>query len=364
MIIAIDCRMWGKTYGGIGRYVREIVLNMVKEQNWSFVLIVSEETVKKEVEAVRKDGQRDVLYKVCRAKMFSLAEQTQLPRVVPECDIFWSPYMNVPFMPVKAKHRVVTLHDVFHLANPQYYSRMKRLMIKPFYHFSTRKSDMILTVSEFSKNEIVRCCGSRFADKIKAVYNGCEIDVEKVAPANKGFRYILFVGSIKPHKNLRNALLGFQEMNEPGLRFVIVGKREGFITGDTEVFELVSKLNEKEEKVIFTGNINDEELYQWYASATALVQPSFYEGFGLPVVEAMHFGLPIGCSDIPVFKEIGKDWVSYFDPYSPSSIADCLTKVVKMERKDYPKWMPWKETSRQIAYEFEKMVSMEGHRSI
>lgn len=358
MKIAIDCRMWGKTYGGIGRYIQEIVLNMVKDQRWNFVLIISDESVKKEVDTIRKGNRADVSFIICHAKMFSLAEQTQLPRLVPPCDIFWSPYMNVPFMPVKARHRVVTLHDVFHLANPHYYSRLKRLAIKPFYYFSTRKSDRILTVSEFSKNEIIRCCGSKFAPKIKPIYNGCEIDVEKVAPANKGFKYILFVGSIKPHKNLRNALHGFQKMQVKGLRFVIVGKREGFITADTEVFGLVSELNQKEERVLFTGNISDEELYGWYAGATALVQPSFYEGFGLPVVEAMQFGLPIACSDIPVFKEIGRDLVSYFDPHSPDSIAECLDKVVKMGKRQYPKWMSWKETARQIANEFERLSTI------
>lgn len=358
MKIAIDCRMWGKTYGGIGRYVQEIVLNMVKEQRWSFVLIVSDDSVKKEVEEVSAESRADVSFVTCMAKMFSLSEQTQLPRRVPKCDIFWSPYMNVPFLPVKARCRVVTLHDVFHLANPQYYSCLKRIVIKPFYYFSTRVSDMILTVSEFSKNEIVRCCGRKFAPKIKPVYNGCEIDVEKVTTANKGFSYILFVGSIKPHKNLRNALLGFQKISVNGLRFVIVGKREGFITADTEVYSLVSELNQKEERVIFTGNISDEELYGWYAGATALVQPSFYEGFGLPVVEAMQFGLPIACSDIPVFKEIGKDLVSYFDPHSPDSIAKCLDKVLKMDKEQYPKWMSWKETARQIACEFEKLLTV------
>lgn len=355
MKIAIDCRMWGKTYGGIGRYVQEIVLNMVKANDWHFILIVSDGSVRQEIKTVLGISRATVSFIDCKAKMFSLAEQTQMARLVPECDIFWSPYMNVPFMYVRARRRVVTLHDVFHLANPQYYSRLKRLLIAPFYYFSTRKSNLILTVSEFSKNEIMRCCGSRFASKIKSIYNGCEIDVEKVTETAKGFSYILFVGSIKPHKNLKNALRGFEKMAEHKYKFVIVGKKEGFITGDTEVFDMVAQLNEKEERVIFTGNISDDELFGWYKGAAALVQPSYYEGFGLPVVEAMTFGLPIACSDIPVFREIGKDLVSYFDPHSPASIAKCLDGVVSMPKKKYPKWISWEETARQIAVEFEKM---------
>ena len=91
------------------------------------------------------------------------------------------------------------------------------------------------------------------------------------------------------------------------MKFVIVGKKEGFITADKEVLDLVEKINICENSVFFTGNVNDLELYAWYKGATALIFPSYYEGFGLPIIEAMQFGLPIICSDIPVFREIGKD---------------------------------------------------------
>ncbi len=357
MKVVIDCRMWGKTYGGIGRYVQEIVLNIVKEQKWSLGLIISNNSVRKEIDSVCKNGRTNVSFVICKAKMFSLEEQVLLPRIIPKCDIFWSPFMNVPFLPCKAEHRVVTLHDVFHLANPQYYSFVKRIFIKSFYYFSSHKSDVILTVSEFSKNEIAQFCGSKVSKKTIVVYNGSDIDVGMVEEQPVSFKYILFVGSVKPHKNLKNALLGFSKMNDKAYKFVIVGKKEGFITGDKDVFGIVDDLNKDTERVIFTGNISDDELFGWYKGATALIQPSFYEGFGLPIVEAMKFGLPIACSGIPVFREIGKDLVSYFDPYSPDSIATCLDKVVNMPKKKYPNWISWKETAKQIAEEFEKLIS-------
>ena len=352
MKICIDCRMWGKQYGGIGRYVQQIISILVENKNWYFFLIVIDENIIPDF-----NSRNNIRLIRCNAKMFSLEEQTLLPIIIPKCDIFWSPYMNVPFLPCKAKSRVVTLHDVFHLANPQYYSFMKRVMIKPFYYFSSHKSDMILTVSDFSKSEIARTCGANTANKTVTVYNGCDIDVMQVHEPLVSFKYILFVGSVKPHKNLKNALLGFSLMKNKAHKFVIVGKKEGFITGDNKVFGIVDNLNKDTERVIFTGNISDDELYSWYKGATALVQPSFYEGFGLPVVEAMKFNLPIACSDIPVFREIGKNFVSYFNPYSPDSIAKCLDKVVLMSKKDYPHWISWKETANQIAFEFEKLAS-------
>ena len=355
MQIAIDCRMWGKTFGGIGRYVQEIVTALLLTKGWEMTLIVASSDIVREIEVI-PEKKAICRFVVCNAKMFSLKEQLALPRAIPACDVFWSPYMNVPFMPCKAKKRVVTLHDVFHLANPQYYSWIKRLMVKPFYYFSTR-SDLILTVSDFSKQEIVKYCGSHIASKIKTIYNGCDIDVSRINPVDRDFKYLLFVGNVKPHKNLKNALLGFQQLNDSNLRFVIVGKKEGFVTGDSEVFDIVSRLNDNGERVIFTGNVSDSELFSWYKGATALVQPSYYEGFGLPIVEAMQFGLPIACSDIPVFREIGKDAVNYFNPYSPDSIAKCLKQVAVLPRQHYEDWMTWKETAEQIVVELEKLVS-------
>lgn len=79
------------------------------------------------------------------------------------------------------------------------------------------------------------------------------------------------MGSVKPHKNLKNALLAFRQLKKHNMKFVIVGKKEGFITADKEVLDLVEKINICENSVFFTGNVNDLELYAWYKGATALI---------------------------------------------------------------------------------------------
>lgn len=126
MRITIDCRMWGKNFGGIGRYVQEIVLELLKIEKWDFTLIVADEKVRKEIEIASDNLSAHLSLIICTAKMFMVSEQVELPIIIPKCDIFWSPYMNVPFLPCKAKYRVVTLHDVFHLANPQYQITLMR----------------------------------------------------------------------------------------------------------------------------------------------------------------------------------------------------------------------------------------------
>jgi glycosyltransferase involved in cell wall biosynthesis len=354
MHITIDCRMWGEKYGGIGRYTKDIVLQLINQNQWEFTLLCSTPAF----QDLKCYENSIISLKPCTSPIFSLKEQWEIWRKVPCCDLFWSPYMNIPFVRTRAKKQIVTLHDVFHLANPQYYSRLKRIVIAPYYYFSTRYSDKILTVSNFSKSEINKYFGKHIADKVSVIYNGCEIKDEDIQPKEIGFKYFLFVGSIKPHKNLKNALLGFQQLNNKNYKFIIVGKKEGFITGDQSIFNLVSQINAETEKVLFTGNINDQELYAWYKGASALVMPSYYEGFGLPIIEAMHFNIPIIASNIPVLKEIGKKYISYFNPYDPDSIKNAMTRIIQYSTPTkYPQWRTWAETAEDIAHTFEQVTT-------
>lgn len=346
MHITIDCRMWGKNYGGIGRYTQEIVSCLLQHEQWEFTLLCSPEALSDLTD--RTKGRHLVHLIPCSAKIFTLKEQWVLWRKVPVCDVFWSPYMNVPFLKTRARKQIVTLHDVFHLANPQYYSCIKRMIIVPYYYFSVRNSSRILTVSHFSKAEIERFFGKHATGKVICVYNGCDIDATNIHPKEIGHRYILFVGSIKPHKNLKNALEGFRQMQDKDVRFVIVGKKEGFITGDQEVFQLVEQINTEQERACFTGSVTDQELYAWYKGASMLVMPSLYEGFGLPIIEAMHFKLPIACSDMSVFKEIGKDMVIYFNPNSPQDICSKMIECLNLPHQEYPIWQSWQDSAKEI----------------
>ncbi|MCX7942882.1 MAG: glycosyltransferase family 4 protein, partial [Dictyoglomaceae bacterium] len=142
-------------------------------------------------------------------------------------------------------------------------------------------------------------------------------------------KFILYVGNVKPHKNLKNTLLAFKIVKEEidDLSLVIVGKKEGFIKEDIEVFNLLSKDNDLQERVVFTGYVEKFDIPKIYNLASILVFPSIYEGFGLPPLEAMACGCPVVASDIPVIREICEDAVYYVNPYNPMEIAKGIISV-------------------------------------
>ncbi len=109
-------------------------------------------------------------------------------------------------------------------------------------------------------------------------------------------------------------------------KLVIVGRREGLITADTRVQALAAELGDR---VTFTGFVDDAALKSWVANADLLVQPSFYEGFGLPPLEAMAAGCPVAVSDIPVLREVCGDAAAYFDPLKPEDIASQVVNVLQ-----------------------------------
>ena len=352
MKICIDCRMWGRQYAGIGRYTQEIVSYLLLNKKWNFVLLTSECSHNALCSFIRENNLMNVELSKCNSNLFSIRAQIELLIRIPTCDILWVPSINVPILPVKAKKIVTTIHDVFHLAHPEYYKKWEHFILKKLISVAAKRSSIIFTVSDFSANEIVRFYGKNIIEKIHRVYNGFNnIQFVKNYPFKERFNYLLFVGSVKPHKNLKNALLAYEKSMRTGknLRFVIVGKRKGFVTSDHDIETIVNRININYENVIFTGNVDDNTLYSIYASASAFIMPSFYEGFGIPLVEAMYFHLPIICSDISVFHEICGNQVLYFDPCNVESICKRIEEVRDMTHRQYIPWKEWNSAGESIA---------------
>jgi glycosyltransferase involved in cell wall biosynthesis len=215
----------------------------------------------------------------------------------------------------------------------------KKIYAKIFFGGAMRLSDKIITISQFSKNELIKYTAKKYASKIEVIYRfvGDVIDsqqnIKEQASAKKDEQFFLFVGNVKPNKNLKNALLGFKHAitNNKNLAqnciFTIVGKKDGFITGDPEISAMIEKDVVLQEKVQFTGHMSDKELIGLYQHALALVFPSYYEGFGLPPLEAMYFGCPTICSNAASIPEICGDASLYFNPSVPAEIGEKMMDI-------------------------------------
>ena len=238
---------------------------------------------------------------------------------------------------------------------------IKKIYVKVMTYFAVKLSASIVTVSEFSRNEILRLT-SADSDKLTVIYNAVDekfsTDVEYRQSDEK---YILFVGNIKPHKNLHNALRAFRIFLQKNnnYKFYIVGKKDGLVTGINNLDALVKGI---ENSVIFTGYISDRELKEYYANTSIFFFPSKYEGFGFPILEAMKFSIPIVSSNSTSLPEVGGDAILYCDPNDINDMVKKLESVLdsknafsRMKYKNQLKKFSWENSAKKYITLFNRL---------
>lgn len=325
--ITVDARMINSS--GIGTVIKNILKRMiVLKPEWKFFILGDLLELEK-YNFLKYDNVKLIS---CNAPIYSIKEQIELIKKIPkETDIMWSPHYNIPVF-YKGK-LIVTIHDVFHLAMPQFVKGIhKRLYAKFMFRMIRCKANKIICVSNFTASEL-----EKFVDvdknNIKVIYNGIDEDWFNVKRGKSVYHkpYLLYVGNVKPHKNLVNLVKAFSLVKDKIPHdLIIVGKKEGFITGDKAVYNLVQSTSNR---IIFTGYINDILLKQYYKQADLFIFPSLYEGFGLPPLEALATDTKVICSKILVFKEVCKNMVDYFDPLNINNISECIIKTLKNKNK-------------------------------
>lgn len=355
MRIGIDARFYGPIGKGLGRYTQEIVDNIIKitadSSDFSFVIFLSPENFDEFVCA--SPNVKKVLLTM---RWYSWQEQVLMPFYIwrEKLDLIHFTHFNVPLLtPVKF---VVTIHDLILTHFPTlrattlapFIYRLKNLAYRVVIRGAIRKAKKIITVSEFTKQDMIVQFGVK-PEKIVVTYEGvanlakgrdslfaAKLDNQKTLEKyHINHDFLLYVGNAYPHKNLDVLLNVFKKLLEkkPDLRLVLVGKEDYFyarVQANANALGLWKK-EELNSSVIFPGYVPDAQLEVLYQAARAYVFPSLYEGFGLPPLEAMAKGCPVVSSNSSSLPEILSSAALYFNPRSESDMNEKIWEILHDE---------------------------------
>ncbi|SFI88489.1 Glycosyltransferase Family 4 [Paenibacillus sp. UNC496MF] len=222
----------------------------------------------------------------------------------------------------KRGRQIITIHDLIPLKFPKQY-KSQYYYYKYILPKTIAASDLIITISEHTKKDIIEQFNVR-EEKIKVIYNGYEHIVNEndvVEESTSGKPYLLMVGATYAHKNIHTVLQAYAKIKDKTeLNAIIVGK-------SSEYFDEIKKLSSDlgiENRVQFLGYVSNKELSDLYRNARIFIYPSLYEGFGLPILEAMHYGTPTIAANASVIPEIAADATVYIDPLNTEDIADAI----------------------------------------
>ncbi len=248
----------------------------------------------------------------------------------PRPDILFSPSHYGPaFSPIPF---VISIMDLGFLRWPEQFTKKDYFQLKYWTKKSTKKAAKIITISEFSKRDIVKNYKID-NEKIIVIYPGVygkKINIKSQQKKD----YFIYVGTLKPSKNIKRLIEAFNKLDKKEFKLMIVGKK-GWLYKD--IFKLVKKLK-LEKRIVFTGFTKEKEKQQLIADARALVLPSLWEGFGIPILEAMAVGTLVVCSRVASLPEVADKAAIYIDnPQDVDSIAQALAKVLKLNEAERKK---------------------------
>lgn len=345
--IGIDCRLAGAKNAGIGRYIENMVLELIKLKTlpatnhnqfnshkkilWKLFFHDKQQTNAVFKNATAKDNFK-LIY--CPVRHYTVAEQIIMPKVFNQekLDLLHVPHFNIPLL-YQGK-LVVTIHDLlWHergglgattLKPLQYHIKYKAYRLTT--DLAVKKAQKIFVPAKTVANSIQNFYPN-YQPKVVVTYEGVgeafaksKLKIKQTNQEKK----LVYTGSLYPHKNIAIVLKALQAL--PDYQLVLVGARNIFVE---QTAKLVKQLK-LEKQVSFAGYLDDQQLIQLYLGADALVQPSLSEGFGLTGVEAMAVGLPVICSDIAIFHEIYQEKALFFNPHNSTSLIATIKKLTSL----------------------------------
>jgi len=327
-VISIDARMLGSS--GIGNYIRNLLENFATIANeFVFELVCQTKALPNGLPLDR------FRFVPAKSSIYSVSEQWEIGWLARRAHLLHIPHYNAP-LGYRGK-LIVTIHDLIHLTDPTFKRTLAaRFYARPMFYLVTQKADRIIADSEFTKQQIVEHLAVS-PSKIVVVYLGVS---EQFCPHDRGKAflrvssvfglkrpYILFVGNLKPHKNVKTLIHAFSRMcarRDFDHQLVMLGDDKRW---KVDLVNECKKLG-IDGRVLFVSQVPFEDLPWVYGGAEVLVLPSFIEGFGLPVLEAMACGTPVVCSRAASLPEVAGDAAEYFEPASTDDLAAAIERVL------------------------------------
>lgn len=338
MKIVIDARFFG-TETGIGRYVKELVENLerVDLENQYVIFLMAKNF------DLYQPKNPNFTKKLADIKWYSWEEQVKMGKIIDaeRADLAHFPHFNIPFF-CRTPY-VATIHDLILRHYPTSAASTKNPVIFYLKYFfynlilknALRRAKKIIAPSYFVRNDIIKIFKIN-PDKVRVIHEGlsnlpqADLGGEYLKTKNIVPPYLLYIGNCYPHKNLEKLVEAFEILKKenPELKLVLVSKRDFFSK------KLEEKISTTYQPInlstcIFCGYASDEELSTLYKHASLYVFPSFSEGFGLPPLEALSFGLPSAVSDIPIFHEILGTAAFYFNPNDANDMARVICHALQ-----------------------------------
>lgn len=288
-----------------------------------------------------------------------------------KADILHAPASILP--PLHSAAQVLTLHDCYFMRRPEHCHEMGGLYMRETLPKRIQQCSAIICVSEFTRQETLELLPVEPA-RLQVIYSGVDRDRffplsreetrERMAGWNWPSQFFLTVATLEPRKNLETLLEAVHLLKQRGKDFppLVCAGGKGF--QHKQLFEKLHDLN-LEKEVFFPGFMEPADLLAAYNACQALIMPSRYEGFGLPLLEALACGAPLLASDIPPFHEAAGNNALYFDPESPESLADALERAnygwgerqaIKQNNLTRARQFSWNQTARKTLAVYENLV--------
>ena len=351
--IGIDARLYSQT--GVGVYIRNLLyfLDQIETKDIVFFVYLLDQDFKRV-----NFKNKSFVKKRADCYWHTFNEQINFLKILNKDNLDLMHFTYFSFPVLYTRKYLATIHDLtlnfFKTGKASTKTKLvyelKYLAFKFTLKTQVKKALKIITPTKTVKKDLISYYGRKIESKTVSIYEGVNnelISAKENSDLKTKFpgKFFIYIGNFYPHKNVENLIKAFSQINNKDFKLILIGPKDFFVSC---LLQLINKLKQ-EKKIIFYHNQSIDDLVYFYKNAQALIHPSLSEGFGLPIVEAIYFNLPVIASNIPVFKEILED---QYLSFSPNDSKDIEKKInIFMQRKsnfDYKKLIE--------KYSFKKMA--------